>query len=404
MSRIARFVVILVTLAPCTLIVKTSRADTIVQVSLAGLIDKRCVTTLTNGMIVPWNLHTDGLATLQNAFVTAAVAKLKGAPVENALPDDGRFAADNRHPEVVLNFSNGAPAASPQTYQVQPTTDVSFSVPQATYSKLFLFFNGSHGGTTVTMNLLYTDTMETKMVKVPDYAAAIPANDPVIFNLAPNLSKWSLNTTVTEVGGHHITGVELAPITGKTLKGVTFQRSADGFLVFWGATGIATSPVDTSVDAGVADAIVPDGGPADLGDASSDGPASTDAAGPGGAVGQNGGGGGSTTGTGTGGGGVTGAGTGTGGGVTGAGNSGGGSGTPGSGGTPASNTRSSGGCWLASATGGGSPGDRDLSMTLTTFALFLLRRSRRPAAHSRRVARMRDRVALHFDASFRRLG
>jgi hypothetical protein len=372
MSRIARFVAMLLTATPCTLMVKTSRADTIVQVSLAGLIDKRCVTTLTNGMIVPWNLHTDGLATLQNAFVTAAVAKLKGAPVENALPDDGRFAADNRHPEVVLNFSNAAPAGSPQTYQVQPTTDVSFSVPQATYSKLFLFFNGSHGGTTVTMNLLYTDTMETKMVKVPDYAAAIPANDPVIFNLAPNLSKWSLNTTVTEVGGHHITGVELAPIAGKTLKGVTFQRSADGFLVFWGATGVATSPVDNSVDAGVADAIVPDGSPADLGGAPSDAPTSADAAGAGGASGQNGGGGGAT-GAGTGGGGATGAGTG-GGGATGAGTGGGG--TPGSGGAAASNIHS-GGCRLASATGGGSSDDRNLPMTLTTFALFLLRRSRR---------------------------
>jgi len=367
----------LLTAAPCTLIVKTSRADTVVQVSLAGLIDKRCVTTLTNGMIVPWNLHTDGLATLQNAFVTAAVAKLKGAPVENALPDDGRFAANDRHPEVVLSFSNDAPASSPQTYQVQPTTDVSFSVPLATYSKLFLFFNGSHGGTTVTMNLLYTDTMETKMVKVPDYAAAIPANDPVIFNLAPNLSKWSLNTTVTEVGGHHITGVELAPIAGKTLKGVTFQRSADGFLVFWGATGVTTSPVDTSVDAGVADAIVPDGGPADLGGAPSDGPASADVAGPVGAGGQNGGGGGTAgAGTGTGGGG-SGSGTlGSGSGTLGSGTPG--SGTPGSVGAAASNAHSSGGCRLASATGGGAPDDRNLSMTLTTFALFLLRRLRHP--------------------------
>jgi hypothetical protein len=385
MSRIARFVAMLLTAAPCTLIVKPSRADTVVQVSLAGLIDKRCVTTLTNGMIVPWNLHTDGLATLQNAFVTAAVAKLKGAPVENALPDDGRFAANDRHPEVVLNFSNDAPASSPQTYQVQPTTDVSFSVPQATYSKLFLFFNGSHGGTTVTMNLLYTDTMETKMVKVPDYAAAIPANDPVIFNLAPNLSKWSLNTTVSEVGGHHITGVELAPIAGKTLKGITFQRSADGFLVLWGATGVATSPVDTSVDAGVADAIVPDGGPADLGGAPSDSPASADVVGPVGAGGQNGGGGGAT-GAGTGGGngsGTLGSGSGTLG--SGSGTLGSGSGTPGSVGVAASNTHSSGGCRLASATGGGAPDDRNLSMTLTTFALFLLRGLRRPGR--REIAR-----------------
>jgi hypothetical protein len=130
--------------------------------------------------------------------------------------------------------------------------------------------------------------------------------------------------------------------------------------------------VDNSVDAGVADAIVPDGSPADLGGAPSDAPTSADAAGAGGASGQNGGGGGAT-GAGTGGGGATGAGTG-GGGATGAGTGGGG--TPGSGGAAASNIHS-GGCRLASATGGGSSDDRNLPMTLTTFALFLLRRSRR---------------------------
>ena len=217
-------------------------AETVVQIPLTGVLDARSVTTLTNGVLVPWTLPTDG-GGLQNAYATMAVASKVGSPPANALPDDGKFAANTRHPEVVLNYSNAADPASPQTHLVKAGEAVSFSLPAAVYSKLFLFFNGAAGGSPVTFTLTYADGMEMQTAMVPDYYADVSATDPVIFNLATNLAKYDKTSKVTEANHHNITGVELHPGAGKTLTKLSFVRGAMGNLVFWGATGIATSEV-----------------------------------------------------------------------------------------------------------------------------------------------------------------
>src|SRR5262245_59125577 len=100
----------------------SAAAETVVQVPLPGLLDARSVTTLTNDQLVVFTLPTDG-GGLQNAFATAAVAMRQGKPVQNALPDDGKFPATARHPEVVLNFSNAADPTSPQTHLVAPSAN-----------------------------------------------------------------------------------------------------------------------------------------------------------------------------------------------------------------------------------------------------------------------------------------
>jgi hypothetical protein len=219
-----------------------ARAETVVQIPLPGLLDARSVTTLTQGNLVVFTLPTDG-GNLQNAFATKAVAMLKAKPVENALPDDGKFPANDRHPEVVLNFSNTADAASPQTHLVPLSSMFTFPVPAATYSKFYLFFNGAAGGASVTVTFVYTDGMGTPVTAtIPDYYSDPPATGPV-FNLAPNLAKWDKNTAINEANHHNINGVELAPVATKTLASVKVERDAKGNLVFWGATGVATSDV-----------------------------------------------------------------------------------------------------------------------------------------------------------------
>jgi hypothetical protein len=229
--------------------VNTAHADTVVQVPLPDLLDGRSVTTLTGGQLVRWTLPTDG-GGLQNAFATAAVAAHQGAPIENALPDDGVFPANARHPEVVLHFSNDADATVPQAHLVEPLGSFSFAVPAATYSKFFLFFNGAAGGTTLTITLSYTDTTGTETATVPDYYADVSPTDPVIFNLASNLAKWDANNQINEANHHNITGVELNPMPDKILTGIQVDRAAEGNLVFWGATGIATSELAGSGGAG----------------------------------------------------------------------------------------------------------------------------------------------------------
>lgn len=217
-----------------------AHADTVVQVSLPGVLDARSVTTLTDGQLVIFTLPTDG-GNLQNAFATQAVATLKGKPVINALPDDGKFPANARHPEVVLNFSNAAAATSAQTHLIPPSGKIMFPVPLAVYSKFFLFFNGAAGGTTVKVTLTYTDGTSIANATIPDYYNA--PTDPAVFDLAPDLAKWDKNTVINEADHHSINGVEVLPTAGKTLTNVQVERGAEGNLVFWGATGIATTDI-----------------------------------------------------------------------------------------------------------------------------------------------------------------
>jgi hypothetical protein len=226
-----------------SLLATSASADTVVQIPLPELLDARSVTTLTGGTLVVFDLPTDG-GGLQNAFATKAVALMQNTPPENCLPDDGFFPETARHPDVQLNFSNAAEATAPQTHLVLPTDAFGFDVPQATYSKLFLFFNGAAGGTTVHITLGYADdSTQTEDATVPDYYADIDANDPVIFNLATDLAKWNMSTQINEANHHNITGVELSPTPTSLLTRVDITRELEGNLVFWGATGIATSDV-----------------------------------------------------------------------------------------------------------------------------------------------------------------
>ena len=203
-------------------------ADTTVQIPLTALLDARSVTTVTAGKLVVWTLPTDG-GGLQNAFATHAVATMQNLPAEatNTLPDDGHFPANDRHPDVVLNFSNDADAASPQTHLVLPSAMFSFPVPPATYSKLFLFFNGAANGTTIKVTFTYSDGMDVQNATIPDYYADVDPTDPVIFDLATNLAKWSKTTQVAEANHHNITGAELHPAAGKTLSSVTVERGGE---------------------------------------------------------------------------------------------------------------------------------------------------------------------------------
>jgi hypothetical protein len=244
----------------------TARAQNVVQIPMTGIIDTRGVITLTNNVIVPFTLTVDGGGTptdtgmggLQNGFATKAVAMMKSpGNVANSLPDDGHFPADANHPDVVLNYSNAADPTSPQNHLIKPmvgTTPpdvLTFPVPMGTYSKFFLFMHGADGGTTVTITLTYADaTTSVTMAKINDFGdGSVPPAGGNVFVLYGNLAKWSKTTTIAEGGNHNIFGVSLVPMA-KTLMSVKVERGPKGYLVFWGATGVATGPVSGLPDAG----------------------------------------------------------------------------------------------------------------------------------------------------------
>jgi hypothetical protein len=246
-------------------------ADTIVQVPLPGLLDGRTVATLTGGKVVPWTLGTgvDGGGS-GNGYMTQAASMSLGQNVK-ALPNDGKFPMDARHPDVELHFSNDADATSPQTHPVKGATGFMFDVPNATYSKLFLFMTSAEGSSSIKVTLTYADTSEMINVTVPDYFNDVAATDPVVFILYGNMAKWGQNNNVAEQNHHNLDGIELHPMAGKTLQSVRVDKTANGYLVFWGATGIATSAVTTGTGGS--------GGGGGMGGATDGGAAGADAGG-----------------------------------------------------------------------------------------------------------------------------
>src|SRR3954453_9322263 len=144
-------------------------ADTTVQVPLPGLLDGRTVSTLTGGKVVPWTAGAgvDGGGN-GNGYMTAAASKSLGQNVK-ALPDDGVFPANTRHPEVVLHYSNTADATAPQTHPVKGASSFMFAVPNATYSKMFLFATSAEGSSAIKVTMTYADaTSDIVNITVPD--------------------------------------------------------------------------------------------------------------------------------------------------------------------------------------------------------------------------------------------
>lgn len=221
-----------------------AKAEQIVQVPLdQTFLNGRTVTTLTAGALVPWTKGVDGGGTF-SGYMTKAASTFHGDPEDlAALPDDGVFAGNARHPEVVLHFANAADAQSRQTHFVQGAGTFTFAVPPAIYSKLFLFATSAEGDSSLKVTLTHADANQVVNVVLPDYYANVAANDPVVFTLATNLPKWSKTHQVLEADHHNLTGIELLPKADQVLTSVTVEKAEKGYLVFWGATGIASSSV-----------------------------------------------------------------------------------------------------------------------------------------------------------------
>jgi hypothetical protein len=233
----------------------TAGADEVVQIPIDSLLDGRPVTTWTAGQIVTWTVgvdDTDGLMT------AAAEAQLNETGV--ALPDDGVFPADARHPDIVLHFSNAAPASAPQAHSVVMATG-QFDIPvtPGAYTSVFLIFTSSYGASALGFTLTYADgSTSTVNVTVPDWAMGAPANDPVLFDLIGGMQKWTAQNQEIDTPNHTLTGVQLSPAAGKALSSIQVNKpGATTVLLFWGATGVASSLGDAgapAMDAASADA------------------------------------------------------------------------------------------------------------------------------------------------------
>ncbi|HXK19373.1 MAG TPA: hypothetical protein VNG33_16295 [Polyangiaceae bacterium] len=234
-------------------------ADTVVQVPCDGVLDGRTVATFTGGVVVPWvamqGVDGDGNG---DGYVTTAVeaelvkqGKTVGGTAGKALPDDGLFAMDARHPDIQLHFSNAADKASPQTHQIyiaKGMQSMQLPVPAATYSKMFLILTASEGAAALTVTFNYAGGAQPVVTKfmLPDYGVggATNPNDPIYFNLIAGMRKWTGTLQEGDGPSHTITGIVTTPSATDKLTSIGIEKTNGSHVVFWGATGIATSAVD----------------------------------------------------------------------------------------------------------------------------------------------------------------
>jgi hypothetical protein len=382
------------TLAVAAFARPAAAADTVVQVDVSSVIDGRTVSTVANGVVTPWTVgqgvdgdgNADGFVTTAVEAILQTQGKTEGGKVGLALPDDGMFAATTRLPAIQLHFSNAAPITSPQTHQLHQAMGAQtmmFPVPQATYRKMFLLITTSEGSAKLTVTLTYADATAPQVIMytLPDYGiGGAAANDPVYFNLIMGMHKWGTSDNEGDSATHGITGIEIDPTATGMLKSITIAKTNGAHVVFWGATGIATSAVSTGTGggggtdagAGTAGASGTDGGAGTTGASGASGGTAGASGAAGGTAGTTGG----TAGT-TGAAGETGGAAGT----TGAGTAGTSgtagataSGAAGAGGAAGGRSSSGGGCTFA-----GTPARGGAAASALLLALGLALRKRRRA-------------------------
>jgi hypothetical protein len=247
------------TLAATTLALTLTHASSalaqyVVQIPVDSVLNGRSVSTLTGGVVVPFTANEGVYSNGADGYATAAVKmQLANTTPGVGLPDDGLFPATATLPAFQLHFSNAAPATSFQTHYIPagaaaPTFQ--FAVPPAIYSALYLIFTCSEGSATFTVTLSYAGGAPddvSKPITIPDTGIGVQTGGSPHFYIITNTGKWSA-TAELEHGGHTIEGIQLTPSSTAMLTGVQVTRTSTSYLVFWGATGIATTPVDAGTE------------------------------------------------------------------------------------------------------------------------------------------------------------
>jgi MYXO-CTERM domain-containing protein len=229
-------------------------AQYVVQIPVDSVLDGRAVITLTGGAVVPFGNKQGIYSGGTTGYATAAVQMML-APTSKGvgLPDDGFFPATGNLPAFQLHFSNAAPATSPQTHQLPASAATGaqtfqFPVPPASYTALYLILASGDGTASFTVTLSYaggTPSTMTTITNLPDSGLGVQMGGPPHFYIVTNTGKWSSTNTDLEPTGHTIEGIEITPSPAPAiLTGVTVTKTNGAILVFWGATGIATTPVD----------------------------------------------------------------------------------------------------------------------------------------------------------------
>jgi hypothetical protein len=212
-------------------------ADGVVQVDVQALLESRSVTTLEDRRLVTWTRGVDG-GGRADGFLTREAAASVGDRGVPALPGNGLFPATRDHPKVQLHFSNQGGSAG-QTHCVEGGGTFEFAVPRARFEQIQLFLTSAEGPSHLRVLLGYADgSVDLRLKELPDYYQAPLSNDPDFFVLAGDLGKWDRANRIKERAHHFIYGMNIQPCKNKVLTFVRITKGMEGYLVFWGATGV----------------------------------------------------------------------------------------------------------------------------------------------------------------------
>ena len=205
-----------------------------VQIDIRSLLNARVVTTLSKQKLVSWS---KGIDSAWSAEATMSAAIKMGSKNPLALPDNGFFDANQKHPAVQLNFKN-EDALNKQVRLSSKEDGYTIQLDGKKYDQLDLFLTSANGESILDIELIYDGWSEKRTASIPDWAFPAHPSDQNLYNLAENLGKWSDKNKLLEPNSHYIHGLRLHPSAKSKLKSVRIKKSKQGTLCLWGATGV----------------------------------------------------------------------------------------------------------------------------------------------------------------------
>jgi hypothetical protein len=210
----------------------TAQAAETVQIDALDVFNMRPISTVVNGKLVPLSNNIDGAG----GIATRSAAKAAGSDDPHSMPDDGKFAANDKHPEVIFSYANDDGKKN-LARKSQGADEFIVTVPPKNYTKLFLFFASGAGPSKIHIDLKYQDgTLESRSMEVPDWFWELKPDDKDRCYIAPDLSKWSPERML-EKDHHFIFGLDVHPSPDKILVKVRIKKAEPGIMAFFGGTG-----------------------------------------------------------------------------------------------------------------------------------------------------------------------
>jgi len=213
-------------------LLQTTQGAELIQIDTSDAFNTRTISTVVGGKLAPMRDNIDGAG----GVATASAAATFGTSDPHALPDDGKFPATDKHPDIVMPYARDD-GKSNQARRSAGGDAYVLSVPAKHYAKLFLFLSSGQGPSNLEIRMRYTDhTVETRTVVVPDWYWDLKPDDKDWCYVATDLSKWGPDKML-EKSHHSIFGLDIHPDAGKVLEKILVSKSDAGIMVFYGATG-----------------------------------------------------------------------------------------------------------------------------------------------------------------------